>query len=615
MLYFFQFCFFLVFFIYKLYSLLVNKITLTATGGKLERYIKSLKNITCNLSNTNNKKYFFHNIFDFNSLSWYKQILVTLFVSTIMLILKISISYDFFVSNVLLITIFNKTIDIASIFSTNYYIFKLIYYFLFCFFVFSITYKVYSKVISKRNLKSFKKEERVNYNVKLGKYEENDVFIKEKGLYQNILITGSIGSGKTSTVISNILSEFLKNNFGGLVIDIKGNYIDKIKKIARYHKREEDIIYISLDNEYKYNPLDDRKLSSVEMASVIKKVLKLVSKEGKESEPFWLDKAEEYIRDFITLIRAYNNHFVSFEEIHKLVIDKKYLEEKLNVIKTKFFNNEFTDEELFNINSAILNINNDYLGLDQRSFGIIRSEITRMTSIFMSDIKLCNKFCRDSKSINFSQNKIYVLSLDISNNDKLSKIIATYLKLQFQRQVLSNNSRDSPIFFVCDEYQEICNFQDANFFSLSREYKCINVISMQSYSSLVNSLKDENISNVILQDFINKIWFRNDDDYTVKKIISQLGKEKIVNRSKTYSENGKNSRYSILTNKFISYKLDFSNTYSENESIQNKYNEEFFTQKLNTFEAMCLISDGNQINLYEKIRMKIWGEDINENKS
>ena len=52
------------------------------------------------------------------------------------------------------------------------------------------------------------------------------VFIKEKGLYQNILITGSIGSGKTSTAISNNLESFIKNNLGVMINDIKAKYVD-----------------------------------------------------------------------------------------------------------------------------------------------------------------------------------------------------------------------------------------------------------------------------------------------------------------------------------------------------------------------------------------------------
>mgnify|MGYP001077879260 CR=1 FL=1 len=293
-------------------------------------------------------------------------------------------------------------------------------------------------------------------------------------------------------------------------------------------------------------------------------------------------------------------------------MDLTNYQELLN-IKDRILRNEFSDEKLFELNSAILNINNDYLGLDDRTFGIIRAEITRMTSVFMSSVKYSKKFCSNRVSnIRFLSNKIYVLSLDIANNEKLSKIIATYLKLKFQREILGNHKKDKSVFFLCDEYQEVCNAQDGNFFSLSREYKCINVISMQSYSSLVNSLLDEHLADVIIQNFVNKIWFRNDDYFTIQRIISILGKEKILNKSKSYTENGKNTRYNIFANKLISYKSDFSESYSENEVMQEKYTYDFFTQKLNTFEAMCMLSDGYKINLYEKIKFKIWEDDSNE---
>jgi hypothetical protein len=491
-----------------------------------------------------------------------------------------------------------------------------LYYTLFFFFIFCQIYKLYSWVNSHSEINNNKllNKKELPLSVYIGKYNEENVFIKEKGLYQNILITGSIGSGKTSTAISNILDSLIKNNLGGLIIDIKGNFVDTVNKIAKKHLRQEDIEYISLNDNTIYNPLNEPNLSSMELASIVKKVLTLISN-SKENEPFWLDKAEEYIRDFITLIRVYNNGNLNFSEIHNLVINKEYLKEKLLNIKDRILRNEFSDEKLFELNSAILNINNDYLGLDDRTFGIIRAEITRMTSVFMSSVKYSKKFCSNRVSnIRFLSNKIYVLSLDIANNEKLSKIIATYLKLKFQREILGNHKKDKSVFFLCDEYQEVCNAQDGNFFSLSREYKCINVISMQSYSSLVNSLLDEHLADVIIQNFVNKIWFRNDDYFTIQRIISILGKEKILNKSKSYTENGKNTRYNIFANKLISYKSDFSESYSENEVMQEKYTYDFFTQKLNTFEAMCMLSDGYKINLYEKIKLKIWEDDSNEEK-
>lgn len=602
-----EFMFFLIFLFLKLYSFLVNNVMLSATGGKLDKYIENLKNIACNLRKSQKKKSFNLKSFLINLPSWYKQFFITLFVSTDILILKFVISYDFLVSNTLFIKIYDKNIEIAYLLGNKYIFFKILYYILFYIFIFYIISKLYPKISFKKSFKIVVNENS-KLNIKIPNLNENIISIEEKGLYQNILITGSIGSGKTSCAISNLLDGLLKNDIGGIVIDIKGNYASQVENVADKYGKKQDVIKISLDNNFVYNPLDDSNLSSIEMASVIKKVLVIISNNNVGSDPFWLDKAEEYIKDFITLIRIYNGGCVNFKELHNMAISKSYLEEKLKVIKNKVLNNELTEDQLFEVNSAIQNINNDYLSLDQRTFGIIKSEITRMTSIFLSNSKICNKFCGKSKKIDFYSGKIYVLSLDISNNNKLSTIISTYLKLQFQRQVLQNGIKNKPIFFVCDEYQEICNMQDANFFSLSREYKCINIVSMQSYSSLINKLRDEHVSNVILQNFVNKIWFRNDDEYTIKKIVSQLGKKKIINKTMSYSENGKNARFSKLSKKFISYKSDFSQSYSEVESIQNKYTEDYFSQELATFEAMCLISDGSKIKLYEKVKIKRWEE-------
>ena len=615
MIYIVEFILFIIFCSFKLYYYLDSHLFYSMSGGKLNKYKKNLKNITCSFSITECIKNFDLKYF-FSTLScWCKQIALCLFVSTVIFAMKICLSYNFLVSNCLFINFFGKTFDISQFLNNKYTFFKIIYYMLYFLFVFYYTYKLYRKYISYKNLnKSKEVVHNEDFSISIKTEDENDVVITDKGLYQNVLITGSIGSGKTSSAISNILAGLIENNLGGLIIDIKGDYVDSVEKIAKKYNRENDIVKISINNEFKYNPLHDNMLSSSEMAHNIKKVLTLLSNENQSNEPFWLDKAEEYIRYFITLIKAYNNKNINFEEIHNLVISKEYIEVKIKEIKKRVLNNEFRDEELFEINNAILNIKNEYLNLDSRTFGIIRAEITRMTSIFVSNVKNINKYCKNSQNIDFLSNKIYVLSLDIANNEKLSKIIATYIKLDFQRQVLRNLQNSTPVFYICDEYQEIVNYEDANFFSLSRQYKCINVVSMQSYSSLINTLKNEHTANVIIQNFVNKIWFRNDDEYTVNKIISTIGKEKVYKKTNSYSENAKNSKYSVIFKRMISYKSDFSESYSESEVIQNKFNNEYFTHILKTFEAMCMISNGEKIELYDKIKIKRWEEDNIENK-
>jgi hypothetical protein len=396
----------------------------------------------------------------------------------------------------------------------------------------------------------------------------------------------------------------------GLVIDVKGTYIDTIKNMADRLNKKDNIVEISLSSEFLYNPLDKPDISSFELANRLKQVL-LLTTESNTSDSYWLDKSESFLRDFINIIRAYKK-YVDFIEIHKLVINRDYLEKRLLEVKQNILKNNFNDSHLFNLNSAIENIKNEYLKLDDRTVVIIKSEITRITSIFASDFTLANKFCSKGDDIRFTENKIIVLSINIGENKLLAKIIATYLKLDFQKQILSQKFNFKNVFFVCDEFQEIANEEDARFFSISREYKCVNVISMQSYTSLSNTIGKENAAKVIIQNLVNKIWFRNDDIYTVGEIIKQIGKEDKKISTVSFSENSQNSKYNIITNRFNTIKSGLSESYSLADKIEYKYSEEFFTQKLKTFEAICMLSDGNKVSLTNKVKLKRMGEIYDE---
>lgn len=618
-LYFLEILIIIVYFFIRLY-VLTNKIfILSYNNGKLNEYVKNenLENTTCNFENTENKKLHSNFFSELVSPIKYKQVFLILLITFLILILNLVFKYNVIFSNFLYINIFNKNIDIVSLFSEKYIIVRNIYFIIYCICIYDMVYNLLnSKCIYDLylflNKSKIKEEERFKENnvikneVVLGKKDNKLIYITKEGLYQNILITGSIGSGKTSGAISNILEGLIKNNLCGLIIDVKGNYIDTVNLIAKKYNRQKDIVKFTLENELEYNPLMGN-ISDIEMSSMLKKILVLLSYSN-NSDSFWLDKVESYLRDFICLIKSYKNQ-VDFYEIHKLVTDNEYLKNKLNLVKENVLKNKFSDEELFKIRNSMNNIKNEYMNLDERTLNIIKAEITRITSIFVSDYMICNKFCFKSNILDFF-NKIVVVSMDIGKNKALSKVISTYVKLHFQREVLSRNLNLNNIlksvFFVCDEFQEVCNSEDANFFSVSREYKCINVVSVQSYTSLVNSLNDDKSAKVIIQNLVNKIWFRNDDNYTVNEIINQIGKEIKCYKVKNISENGQNTRYDFLSNGFIDYKTGISKGYTYNHVLDNKLNAEYFTIKLKTFEAVCLLSNGNTVEYVDKIKFKRW---------
>ncbi len=608
MIFFFDLVFNLIYFILRLYFLVDKYYIFSINGGKLKKYIlkDNLQSVASSFDKSQNKNFIHSFLYKIKppNLVITKDYFVIICICISVIILKTCISFNFFISNFLYINILGKNIDLISLFKDYVIYIKIMYFISYSFVIFDFVILIYSKIFkSKRNINNEKISEFPVIN--LYSRENEIVTMQNKGLMQNILITGSIGSGKTSCAISSILSELLSCYVFGLVIDIKGNYIDTVRDIAKVYNLSNKVVEISLNSEYKYNPLASN-ISNFELASRLKQVLTILSNKN-VSDSYWLDKAEGYIRDFITIMRGYTNN-INFYELHMLVVNKEYLYSKLEVIKNKILDNKFNDSELFDINSALLNIKNEYLKLDERTIGIIKSEITRITNVFASSSSIYNQFCTSSQNINFEQDKIYVLSLDIGKNKQLAKIISTYLKLEFQSQILSRRNIKKPIFFVCDEYQEIANEQDANFFALSREYECVNVVSMQSFTSLLNATNSESATKVIIQNLVNKICFRNDDIYTVSEIIKYIGKEVKKYETVNYSESSQNSKFSIVSNNFRNYKSGLSKSLSYADKIDYSLNEEYFTNILKTFEALIFYSDGKKMNIIKKFNLRRWDE-------
>ena len=180
------------------------------------------------------------------------------------------------------------------------------------------------------------------------------------------------------------------------------------------------------------------------------------------------------------MCRLYNNGYVTFTEIHKLVTEPEYYKSKINILRNLFYNHKLSYEEIYNLNTALDFFWEKIFALDSRTLSILKSEITRITNIFISDYSVSSTFLSTKKELNFqgfssvlSEGKIVVLNMNIAEYKNLSKIIATYLKLDFQSEIMYNLSHKNiyTSAFICDEYAEYISKTDADFFSLSREAK------------------------------------------------------------------------------------------------------------------------------------------------
>lgn len=403
-----------------------------------------------------------------------------------------------------------------------------------------------------------------------------------------------------------LLKQLIKQdspNLGMLILDVKGNFYKTVKKYSEEYDRLDSLIIIELGSNVKYNPLDKPNLKPSVLANRLKTILELFS--SNNSDSFWLDKSEQVITEAIKLCRLYNNGYVTFVELHNLINYDDYFQTKIEFLRKAFQSGTLSHEKIYDLYSSLNFFENEFKHLDSRTLSIIKSEITRITSTFISDYDILSTFCPDKSEINFfgfesliRENKIVVLNMNIARYKNLSKIIAAYLKLDFQSEVLiqlSNKKTISPTVFMCDEYHEYVTLSDSDFFAQSREAKCINIVATQSYTSLLNTLKDESSVKVILQNLVNKLWLRTDDIFTIESAQKQIGREDKIKYSKNISENAGETNYNYFTNSLESKKSNISESISTQIHTDFVYDTNFFTQNLKTFSCLAFLSDGTQI--------------------
>lgn len=455
--------------------------------------------------------------------------------------------------------------------------------------------------------------------------DKSTIYLSSKSLYQNVLVTGTIGTGKTSSAMYPFTKQLIEykadsssEKIGMLVLDVKGNYYIKVSEFAENAGRKDDLIVIKLGGKYKYNPLHKPNLKPSVLANRLKTILLLFSPNNSES--YWLDKVEQILTECIKLCRLYNNGYVTFEEIHKLISTENYYAEKIEILRNKFARNELTTEDVYNLMSSLNFFQKEFLSLDQRTLSILRSEITRITNVFVSDYEVYKTFNPPKEELNFfgfedliNTGKIVVLNMNISEYKILSKIIATYLKLDFQTEVmarLANNfeKSDRTVAFISDEYHEYCTLSDSEFYAQSREAKCINIVATQSYTSLLNALNNQYSVEVIVQNLVNKFWFRTDDVYTIESAQKQIGKEDKEKMFRSISENARETTYSYFTNSLNSANSNISESISTQISYDFVFDTNYFTQELENFCALAFLSDGNKILKPQKIRLKPYFE-------
>src|SRR5207245_5091695 len=116
-----------------------------------------------------------------------------------------------------------------------------------------------------------------------------------------------------------------EKRIGGLVLEVKGDFCKKVRAILARFGRDEDYVEISLDSQYRYNPLHNG-LEAYALAYSIATLINNLFGRGKE--PFWQQAYTNLVK-FIILLHKVAYDYVTHFNVYECAISPPLLEQRI----------------------------------------------------------------------------------------------------------------------------------------------------------------------------------------------------------------------------------------------------------------------------------------------
>lgn len=344
-------------------------------------------------------------------------------------------------------------------------------------------------------------------------------------LAQNILILGAIGSGKTTRAVHPFLIQLLDQQCGGLIFDIKGDFHQAVNRFAEITKRNYSVLGPT------QTPFNLLAGLPPEIAASFLKSAFLLS--GNRFDSFWMDTATELCRNALGVLSFLPEHY-SLHGLHCYLFDNAWRDERAHELTILIPTLEDNQKRLLSgyqhYENAIFN------SFDDKVKAGVKATIAQILAPF-NHPELIDAFCtahpNSARLEDVLDGEVYLINLPLARWGLGGKVAYTLIKLRFfnimqSRATQSSWNQERYVFFLCDEYQEIVSankdgLSDLNFWDKSRSSKTIGIISAQSVSSFYAALGDRDLSDALIQNFMQKICFRTQDQNTINMLNRLLG--------------------------------------------------------------------------------------------
>lgn len=351
---------------------------------------------------------------------------------------------------------------------------------------------------------------------------------------KNAVVFGQVGSGKTVAVLNAVLEGLLAcfaasdRPIGGLLLDAKGDFYGKIQMLCARYKRGPDLLIVDPAawndaggtwRSIAWNPLDNED-DPLEVATRLIAALRLIGVETGSEGSFFLDSAKVYLRHAIALVRAAAiTPAPSILDVYRLSQESEK-ETPLYHVLIRAIGARYPQSVPDTVTDAITFMEKEWAGMADRQKSGVRGTITQLLDEFL--VAPFNEiFTRSSTSsigAMIDSGKILYVHMPASDRERMSRLVNTLIKLEYQRAILARPNKPRPTFFLCDEFQTFYTSGegrgDSDFFERSRESVHANIIAAQNLSAFMKRTRNQHDVKNFLGNCAVKIFLRQTEEET-----------------------------------------------------------------------------------------------------
>ena len=364
--------------------------------------------------------------------------------------------------------------------------------------------------------------------------------------YENILITGSTGSGKTSGSGAEVALSMMAAQFSFIVFLFKQNETDQWYRWAEETERLADIIHITAEHENVYNLLEpyqhQEPMNGVYLLETISEMLMESSNKGEEV--FWKQMQRQALDRAIRLCQLADEPLspITLFEIHTSAPAYPEQANPDTAEGAEFLANSRCAQLIAqafqkhgNENPQVKLVYNYYLkqlpNLADRTRSSVDAMVSGTLEPFVSSELLKRLFCGTStlKLSDVFSGKIVLLDIPVQTKFEAGRIAQLLLKYTFQRASEQRDLREypHPVVFWQDEAQAFITKHDSGFLSTCRSSRVCNVFMSQNISNFHAAMGGgsgaEARTNSLLALCNLKIFHANNDHVTNEYAAKTIG--------------------------------------------------------------------------------------------